>query len=374
MLQDLGTLESLMAVGQEQSATVLRKARPLREDRREAAKRAFTTRRVELDLAKRLRSDLRPRAGDLVLARVVQLGQHQKLESPHGRRAQLYEGDEIIVAFGERYAPDQFEAVVPEDIGSCDLVAGGGVAGKVISRHARMRAATRIEPVGLLADDAGKVLNLARFGLPLARAKSALPPVVAVVGTSMNAGKTTAAAGLIHGLSRAGLAVAATKVTGTGSGGDLWTMLDAGARSVLDFSDLGHASTAGLAEARIEAVALSLIAHSAASKPDVIVVEVADGLLQRETGALLRSPRLRDQLHGVLFAAGDAMGALAGHDWLVGAGHRVLGVSGLVSASPLGMREAEAALGRPVLTLAELRDAVTAPKVCFAEGAAACVA
>lgn len=374
MLQDLQTLESLLGTDGERSAAAFRKGRLLREDRRAAAKRAFTTRRVDLDMATRLRSDLRPRAGDLVLARVVQLGQHQKLESPHGRRAQLYEGDEIIVSYGERYAPDQFEAVVPEDLSPCDLVAGGGVAGKVLSRHAKIRAATRIEPVGLLADDSGKVLNLAKFGLPRLTAKAVLPPVVAVVGTSMNAGKTTAAAGLIHGLSRAGLAVAATKVTGTGSGGDLWTMLDAGARSVLDFTDHGHASTAGLGHDRIESVALSLIAHCAAEKPDVIVVEVADGLLQRETGALLRSTRMRDVLHGVLFAAGDAMGAVAGHHWLVEAGHRVLGISGLLSASPLAQREAEVALGRQVLSLADLRDAITAPKICFAGGEVSCVA
>lgn len=374
MLQDLRTLETLLVGGREQSGPALPKGRVLREGRRAAAKRSFTTRRVDLDLATRLRSDLRPRAGDLLLARVAQLGQHQKLESPHGRRAQLYEGDEIIVAYGERYAPDQFEAVVPDELSACDLVAGGGVAGKVLSRHARMRAATRIEPIGLLADDAGKVLNLAQFALSNATAKTGLPPVVAVVGTSMNAGKTTAAAGLIHGLSRAGLVVAASKVTGTGSGGDLWTMFDAGARSVLDFTDHGHASTAGLAQERIESVALSLIAHSAATKPDVIVVEVADGLLQQETAALLRSACLRNLLHGVLFAAGDAMGAVAGYQWLIAAGHRVLGVSGLLSASPLATREAEAALDRPVLTLAELRDAITAPKICFAGGEASCVA
>ncbi|MES2301457.1 MAG: DUF1611 domain-containing protein [Pseudomonadota bacterium] len=374
MLQDLKALEQLLAGGGDNPATALRKGRILRSDRLEAAKRAFTTRRVDFETAKRLRTDLRPHAGDLVLARVVQLGQHQKLETPHGRRAQLYDGDEIVVAFGERYAPDQFEAVVPESLDQCDLVAGGGVAGKVLSRHAKIRAATRIEPIGLLSDDAGNVLNLARFCLPNIAPSKQLPPVIAVVGTSMNAGKTTTAAGLIHGLSRAGMVVAATKVTGTGSGGDLWTMLDAGARSVLDFTDMGHASTAGLALDRAQSVAMALLGHCAAQQPDVIVMEVADGLLQRETSALLNSARLRDALHGVVFAAGDAMGALAGHDWLASAGHRILGVSGLLSASPLATREAEAALGRSILTLDQLRDAVTAPKICFGSGEVSCVA
>ena len=95
-----------------------------------AAKRAFTTRNVDLSAAVRMvRAGRRPEAGDLILARVTQLGQHRRIENVHGRRGDLYVGDEIIVAYGNRYAPDQFEAVVPADLGRVQLVAGGGVAG-----------------------------------------------------------------------------------------------------------------------------------------------------------------------------------------------------------------------------------------------------
>lgn len=344
---------------------------PLGLARLERAKRAFTTRRIEFEQGMRLLRSAKPSAGDLVLARVEVLGQHQRIESPHGRRAQLYEGDEIVVAFGERYAPDQFEAVVPEDLSACDLVAGGGVAGKVLSRHAKMKRATRIQPIGLLADSCGSPVNLSRGALPHRPLRGGRPQVIAVAGTSMNAGKTTTAAGLIHGLSRAGLKVAATKVTGTGSGGDVWSMVDAGACKVLDFTDMGHASTAGLPLELIERTAISLIAHCAAEAPDAIVVEIADGVLQRETGWLLSSATFRQAIDGVLFAAGDALGAVGGRDWLVSKGHRVAGVSGLVSASPLATREAEAAMGLPILTLDQLRDPVFAPQICFAPGVVA---
>lgn len=334
----------------------------------ESAKRAFTTRRVLFDSRVMLVSDQAPRAGDLLLARVTNLGHHQKLESPDGRRVQMYEGDTIIVTYGERYAPDQFEAVVPESLGPCELVAGGGVAGKVLNRHARARRPTAIRPVGLLADPAGRVLNLSGYALPELRLPPKRPRVIAVAGTSMNAGKTTAAAGLIHGLARAGLHVAAAKVTGTGSGNDFWSMLDAGARRVLDFTDMGHASTAGLSIEDTERVALSLIAHCAADGPDVVVVELADGLLQRETAGLLRSEGLRPAIDGVLFAAADAMGALSGCGWLQSCGHQVIAVSGLVTASPLASREAAEALCSRVVTLADLRDPVTAPTLAFGEG------
>lgn len=342
---------------------------PLALARLESAKRAFTTRRIVFGNGMRLLRSGSPRAGDLVLARVETLGQHQRIESPHGRRAQLYEGDEIIVAFGERYAPDQFEAVVPADLGPCDLVAGGGVAGKVLSRHAKMKRATRVQPIGLIADGFGCPVNLADHALPHRPLRERRAQVIAVAGTSMNAGKTTTAAGLIHGLSRAGLKVVATKVTGTGSGGDVWSMVDAGAARVIDFTDMGHAATAGLPLDQIERTALSLIAHCAAEAPDVIVVEIADGVLQRETAHLLSSPALREAIDGVIFAAGDAMGALGGRDWLLAQGHRVAGISGLVSASPLATREAAAVMGMPVLTLDQLRDPVLAPQLCFAAGA-----
>lgn len=337
----------------------------------ESAKRAFTTRRVEFPPHMRLLREAQPVAGDLLLARIEVLGQHQKLESPHGRRAQLYEGDEIIVAFGNRYAPDQFEAEVPQDLGPCDLVAGGGVAGQVLSRHGKIKRATRIQPIGLIADRFGTALNLAQFGMPHRRLRENRPQVIVVAGTSMNAGKTTAAAGLIHGLARAGLKVAATKVTGTGSGGDLWSMIDAGAAEVLDFTDMGHASTAGLPQEQIERTALSLIAHSSAAEPDVVVVEIADGLLQSETAALLASPTFRQAIDGVLFAAGDALGAVGGIERLTALGHRVVGLSGLISISPLASREAAEALGAPVLLLEQLRDPVLAPQLCFAAGAIA---
>lgn len=332
------------------------------------AKRAFAIRRAAFDADVRTVSKRRPQAGDLVLARIDTLGHHSKLESPEGRRVQLYESDLILVAFGQRYAPDQFEAIVPDDLGPCNLVASGGLAGRVISRHPRARRATTISPIGLVADAAGEVLNLSRFSLPRKPMPTRRPRVIAVVGTSMNAGKTTAAAALIHGLSRAGLRVEATKVTGTGSGNDYWSMRDAGALRVLDFTDMGYASTAGSDLLELERMALSLIAHCATERPDVIVVEIADGLLQRETAGLLTSPTFTGAIDGMLFAAADAMGALSGRDWLLSKGIRLVGVSGLVTASPLSSREAAAAIGEPLITLAELRDPITAPTLVFSGG------
>lgn len=319
------------------------------------AKPAYTTRRVPLQAARALRQgEVAPRAGDLVLARVEKLGQHQRIELPSGRRAQLHAGDEIVVCYGARYAPDQFEASVPDDLGPCHLVAAGGVAALCLGKHDKVRPPTRIRPLGLLVDGAGRRLNLVDHALPAAPAAAKSPPLMAVAGATMNAGKTTCAASLIRGLKRRGLRVGAAKATGTGAGGDRWVYVDAGADLVLDFTDLGEASTAGLPTQRVEAIFNGLVDQLSAAEVDAIVVEVADGLLQRETAALLRAPSFRARCSGLFFAAGDALGAIAGVGQLERDGHRVLAVGGTLTASPLATREARQAVALPVVTSEQL--------------------
>jgi len=332
------------------------------QERLGRAKAAYTTRRVDLGAAVDLITEGRaPRAGDLVLARVTALGQHQRIELHSGRRAALHPGDEVVVCYGARYAPDQFESMLPDDLGDCDLVAGGGIASRTRCRHKRMKAPTALAPVGLLAGADGEPLNLAQWALPPRRAGHDRPPVLAVLGTSMNSGKTTTAQSLVRGYGQRGLRVAAAKVTGTGSGGDRWSVTDAGAFPVLDFTDAGVPSTFGLAPEAVECVLHTLVAALSDARPDVIVLEVADGLCQRETAALIASEAFRALVDGVLFAAGEALGARAGVEELTRAGFTPLAVSGLITASPLASREAAGLTGVAVVPNAEIAAGVWLP-------------
>ena len=292
----------------------------------------------------------------MVLARVTAIGHHAKLELPQGRRSQLYKGDEIVVTYANRYAPDQFEAEVPDDLGECHLVAAGGIAARMLSKNAKTRNPTRIRPLGLLADLHGRRLNVNDWRIDSGPFPKPLPPVIVVAGTAMNAGKTTAAARLIRGLVRAGKRVGAAKVTGTGAGGDYWQMMDAGACEVVDFTDAGYASTYQLPAQEIEKVFLRLLSHLGSLKTDVIVVEVADGVLQAETAALLASQGFSYYCDKLIFAASDAMGAVAGVQWLQSKGLNVHAVSGALTASPLAVRETSTALGLPVLSKQGLSD------------------
>lgn len=335
--------------------------KPLDAARVTRAKAAFTTRRVVPEaIASLVSGAVRPRSGDLVLARIVQLGHHRHIEQPNGRRAVLHDDDEIIVTYGDRYATDQFESRVPATLGATQLVASGGIASEVLSRSLAVRRATEIEPLGLLGDAKGRPLNIQDFSLQSVAPQGPRPRTVAVIGTAMNSGKTTTVHCLVHGLSKAGVCVGATKATGTGSGNDYWCMLDAGAHVMLDFTDVGLASTYRQPMDVVEAKFGELVNHLTNSGAALNLVEVADGIYQDETSRLLESAVFRSMVDAVIFAAPDSMGAVAGVTHLQNLGHQVLAVTGLLTRSPLAIREAARVTGLPVLTREELTDPVLA--------------
>lgn len=336
----------------------------INENRVKTAKAAYTTRRIDRDaIYTLLDGEIKPRAGDLLLARVENIGHHKRIELETGRRAPLFPGDEVMVCYGNRYAPDQFEAEVPEDLGACHLVAAGGIASECLSHHGKISMPTQLQPLGLLGDADGRPLNMVDWALAPAAVDAPSPLVIAVVGTSMNAGKTTTAAYLIKGLSRAGMKVGAAKITGTGAGGDRWLMQDAGAFEVVDFTDAGFATTYRTSIQELEGIQSRLMNHLHGNGAEAIVLEIADGLFQQETAALLASARFRSNIDAVFFAAGDAMGASGGVEWLRQHNLPVMGISGCVSASPLAAREAGMASGLPVFGLDQLASADIAEQI-----------
>lgn len=323
------------------------------------AKIPYSVRRVPHSAMSLLLPEGTPRPGDLVLARVDKLGQHKHLELTTGRRARLFPGDEIVLAYGNRYAPDQFEAEVPEDLAGCHMVAAGGIASRMLTRNARISNATSITPLGLIANPSGQVLNLRQHAMKRTGLGRSRVPTYAVAGTSMNAGKTETAAHIVRGLSQAGYKVGAAKLTGTGAGGDVWSLTDAGASMVLDFTDAGFSSTYLAQLDELEEILAVLTSQLHGAGMDCLVLEVADGLFQRETAMLLESPRFAQAVNGLVFASPDAMGALAGTRWLQERGLPVLAVSGRMTASPLAARETQSVVNLPVLDL----DALGSPEI-----------
>jgi hypothetical protein len=322
---------------------------------------SFAARRVPAADVARLASDLDGvEAGDLILAEVTRIGNHKRLQLADGRYSPLWPGDRIVVACGDRYAVDQFDGRARLSPDGADLLAGGGVAGEIVSKNEKVARGTRLAVLGRLLDADGTPLNLARYMLPpVTRARP--PLVIAMLGTGMNAGKTSAAAGLINGFSRLGRRVAAIKATGTGSFGDVQEYEAAGAVTVLDFTDAGMASTNRQPLERVIAATDLLLSHGADC--DVAVVELADGVSQVETAALLSRPDYVARFDGALLAAPEAMAARGGLAWLADHGIAPLALTGVLTRAPLAAEEIAGATGLPVLCRSTLADPATASAI-----------
>jgi hypothetical protein len=108
---------------------------------------------------------------------------------------------------------------------------------------------------------------------------------------------------------------------------------------VTDFSDFGFPSTYLCGKEELLELFYAMMAEVMTDAPDVVLMELADGLLQRETAMLLAEPEMQQAASGVVFTGESALSALWGAERLRSLGYRVAAVSGKFTSSPLAMRE-----------------------------------
>ena len=185
-----------------------------------------------------------PAVGDLVFGEVSTLGHHRPLESKSGRQHTLNVGTRAIFVFGNRYAPDQFEGIVPDSSQEfVELFSQGGVVGEVKTQNQMVGVTTKIKVLGYVCDNESKVINTTDYVLisskNSARNKKGAK-IILCIGTTMNSGKTHAAAACCYAISSMGKSVRAAKITGTASLKDILLMNDCGAEYVADFTYFGY--------------------------------------------------------------------------------------------------------------------------------------
>ncbi|CAN5468797.1 DUF1611 domain-containing protein [soil metagenome] len=297
-----------------------------------------------------------PAPGDLALAKVERIGKNTRLELKDGRMSTLFEGDQVVVSFGNRYATMQFEGYAERLGDQCDLLSMAGVCGVVHSKCGAVNEPTKLRLLGSFVDHLGHVINIDQFK---AKAKATTKPrVIVVCGSSMDSGKTHTAASTVRGLRGCGHKVAAIKLTGTASGRDTWSFYDSGARPALDFIDGGWPSTYLCTIEQLLQLHEALLSQAASEGAQWVVIEIADGLLQRETAALISNSTFKRTVSHWLFATGDPLAARCGVEMLCAQGIRPVAISGLISTRPLAMIEAEVATGVPVLTDKQVQSGV----------------
>jgi hypothetical protein len=312
--------------------------------------------------------DYKPTAGDVGIFEIIKLGKHKNVQSDSRRNVTIIPGDYMMAAFGNRYATAQFEGYVPEDLSKeLHIIGAGGIVGCVKSMHYDFIdiGPTIIRLVGLAKDAVGNVINtkkekqnnLSKFnGFAAASTK-----VILSLGSSMDSGKTTSASYLVNGLKKAGHTVAFIKLTGTAYTKDIDLNADLGADVIADFSDFGFPSTYLCDENELLNLYESLLMSVSSYRPDYTVMEIADGIYQRETMMLIQNPEFIKTIHAVLFSAGDSLSATFGINTLYAWDIKPFVLSGLFTASPLLMEEVRnhLLLPVPVATIEELSENAT---------------
>ncbi|MBU4345294.1 MAG: hypothetical protein KKC73_07730 [Proteobacteria bacterium] len=295
-----------------------------------------------------------PEVGDLIFGEICELGHHRSVESRSARLHTINIGTHSVFVFGNRYAPDHFEGIVPDSIGEhIDLFSRGGVVGEVKNQNQLIGVATKLRVLGYVCNTEGKIINTRDHVLlhpkNITRKKRGAK-VVLCIGTSMNTGKTHAAAACCYAISSMRKNVRAAKITGTASLKDILLMNDCGAEHIADFTYFGYPSTY-LMEADKLLEMFHLFDMKYGNNPkNYLVIEFADGIFQRETAMLLKMPEVRDRIYKLIFCAPDSTAVFGGL--------RVLkeqfdltpdAISGKCSSSPLAIREIQSFSDLPIL-------------------------
>ncbi len=287
------------------------------------------------------------REGAVIAARALSESQtYGNIELPNGRLAKVVQGNLLVGVLGARNALHGYMGYAPTELEvgeSIHLLNMGGVMGVCDAPNKSLGPPIQLQVLGQVSRG-GKLLNIADFAIdPCDTLNPDGPPCVLIVGTCMNSGKTFAAAEIIRIWSHAGVKVAAGKLTGVAAMRDLLAMQDNGAVATCSFLQCGLPSTVTTND--LGAVARACINKLDESRPDVIMLELGDGIIGGyNTEGVLNDPQVQARTGARVLCANDLVGAWGGVQRLEPRGHRPDVISGPVTDNAVGTRYIEGEL------------------------------
>jgi hypothetical protein len=206
----------------------------------------------------------------------------------------------------------------------------------------------------MVQDGGGRMVHarLQDHALPPVENLTATAPLVFISGTAMNTGKTWAACELVQRLSGMGMRVVAAKVTGAALERDCRTMERHGALTTVTFTDAGLVSSTSKSMAQH---VKGLIKHLNTLDPDVIVVELGDGIIgYYGVDELLEDKELQAFCAAHIVAAVDLAGVWAAKSLFKEKYHaEVAVVTGPVTDNGVGKQYIRQIMGIPAINARE---------------------
>jgi hypothetical protein len=280
-----------------------------------------------------------PKAGNVVVVRALSESvTYGNLELPNGRLAKINRNDVLLGVLGKRRALKGFVGDVPDSIKSGDrlnLLNMGGVIGVCLGHHSSLSEAIEVEVLGIAANENGDVLSIADNALQPTAFLEKSAPIVVVAGTCMNSGKTVAATEIIKQAHHAGLKICGAKMSGVAALRDTLNMEDHGACATASFLDCGLPSTVDYGD--LSPVAKAILNHLNSFEPDLIVVELGDGIVGGyAVDSVLKDAEIKDAISSFVFCAGDYVGVVGGIAVLKNLGIEIDVIAGSVTDSQMG--------------------------------------
>jgi hypothetical protein len=281
-------------------------------------------------------------AGQLVVVRALTENPfYPDLELTTGERAPIRKGDVIAGVLGSRQALRGYVGYAPYRLAAGDtlqILNLGGVIGRYVSGHRDLGEPVHVEVLGL------SKRNLKQVALPPVDVLADAKPIILVVGSCMNVGKTATVEEIIRGLSRQGFKIGAGKITGIACLKDTIKMKTAGAFRTYSFLDCGVPSTVDTEN--VAAIARSIVARL--SEADVIVLELGDGILGHyKVERFFEDRALMAHIHALVFCASDLTAAWGGKEYLSQRGVSVTVFCGPATDTEAGVTYLERTMGVP---------------------------
>jgi hypothetical protein len=285
--------------------------------------------------------------GDYLIVEMLKHGPESYLVETAGiSSVPMYPGDRLIGALGTRAAT--LEVVGDwREVGSdlrMQTLTSAGVLGVCTSAALQSPELANVGYVGHAFRD-GEPCRMKDYVEP-GEPRILDAPVILIIGTSMDSGKTVTAVALVRELVAMGKRVAGAKVTGVGRLRDILAMKGAGADPIIDFVDVGLPSTVVPPEEYERCLEL-MCSKLAAAEPDVVVIEAGASPLEPYCGDVAMRI-LEDKVGMTVLCASDPYAVLGVTEAF---GMKPELVSGRATSTEAGIRLIDKLVGVPALNV-----------------------
>jgi hypothetical protein len=279
------------------------------------------------------------------------------VEAPGGRAMTIAPGDVFLATPGYREATRSVTGRIPAGgLVPADpywVLSSSGVVGELVAGSPFDEGYVgRVRYLGAVYGERGERLNIRQFTVTGSAGTDRNAPVYLVVGTSGEAGKTTAGIAVLRALRLQGhRTVIGLKATGGCSVAEINSYRDFGAAQVFDCVDFGLPGTYPAGREGIGDIFGAALDFCLSRPADALVVECGGDLLGANAPEFLSCLKVRRSDLKIILAATDALGALGAKQTLAEMGLTIRLITGPCTDTPALRERTEALCGIAAINL-----------------------